>query len=96
MNPMLRMKIKLAAERDAELLTSKSDVETTLGHDAKYLLEQLDLSKNDLIRLERLGLAMKGRYATEGKRTILLKDGSKVGITGPHRIRWIIFKEAIL
>lgn len=102
MNPKLKQKLSLAFNKDPEILVGRDELETTLGSDAKYLSEQLGITKNDLIRLERLGFAIKARYSTENKRKRKFKEYDSSGkvtketfVTGPHRIRWIIFKEAL-
>lgn len=81
-------KVKLAAAQNPDILSDRSSVEETLGSNPDYLLDVWGIDKSDLIRLERKGLAMKARYQTTNKRN------SKA--SGPHRVRWIIFKEAIL
>jgi len=73
-------KVKAAALKDPEIICAKDKAGETLGSDAKYLEEILGIGKSDLIRLERLGLAVKARYET--------KQG--------HRIRWLIFSEALV
>lgn len=80
-----RLKLKKAAEKDPQILCPRDKVEETLGSDPKYLENELGLTKSDMIRLERLGLAIRARYATSNKR--------KPDVTGPHRVRWVIFLE---
>lgn len=75
-------KLQIAATTDPDILCDRSQIEETIGSDPKYLEEILNLTKGDLIRLERLGFAFKARYVTNSGK-------------GPHRIRWIIFKEAV-
>ena len=100
MKQELLNKVKAAVEKDPEVVCGKEDIETTLGNDANYLKDIHGLTKNDLIRLERAGLALKARYATKGKRKCFTvdKEGNKTtyDITGPHRVRWLIFKEALV
>lgn len=79
MSPALKTKLIKAFEKDPDILCRKAEVQETLGSDARYLDEVLGLNKSDLIRLERLGLSFKARYET------------KAG----HRIRWVIYKEAL-
>lgn len=97
MNQKLFQKLKEGFEKDPELLIDRSNLEKTLGNDLNYLKDILGFTKSDLIRLSRLNLAIKARYATENKRkrNTIMPDGTKVPITGPHRVRWIIFKEAL-
>lgn len=82
-----------AYEKDPTILTDRGKVNETLGSDPRWLLE-LGLSKNDLIRLERLGLAYKAHYETETNR----KKKRMVGqytVSGPIRARWILFKPEV-
>jgi hypothetical protein len=102
MNEQIIKKIALAFEKDPEILCDRADLETTLGTDAKYLKEVLGITKSDLIRLERKGLAIKARYSTRNtrkrKHNIYSKTGDLLSthdVTGPHRVRWIIFKEVL-
>lgn len=90
MNPVFKKVLK-AAEKDPDILSNREDLQDTVGQDHRYL-KTLGLDKSDLIRLERLGLALKCRYVTKNK------TGRKVGdyeVTGPHRVRWVIFMEAL-
>lgn len=80
-------KIKDAAQADSTLLCSRAKVEETLGNDARYLEEVLGISKSDLIRLERKGLALKARYE--------MARLDKKPVTGTHRTRWIIFDDVL-
>ncbi len=91
MSEQIKKKIRIAAEKDPDILCSKEELGETLGNNPDYLEDVLGITKSDLIRLERLGLAMKARYSTENKTL-----RGKLGVTGPHRTRWIIFKEAVL
>jgi hypothetical protein len=102
MRDSLKAKLKKAFEQDSDIFCAKADIETTLGSNPDYLKDVFQITKNELIRLERLGLAFKARYSTRNntkrKLRILDKDGilvSKHLITGPHRTRWIIFKEVL-
>ncbi len=109
MNQRIIQKVITAYEKDRDLLCDRSDLENTLGNDEKYLFEVLGLTKSDLIRLEREGLAMKARYSTANKTKRMFKrakivhnegekpriDFDSLPVTGPHRIRWIIFKEVL-
>ncbi len=86
----LRTKIQTAMEKDPTLLSGKAELATTLGHNPDYLLDILGITKQDLIRLEKLGFAMKARYVIENK-----TRRGRIGVTGPHRNRWIIFSEVL-
>lgn len=77
----VREKVKRAVEIDPSIICPKAKVTETLGSDRHYLNDVLGLTKSDLIRLERLGLAVKARYVVQD--------------TGQHRIRWILFEEAL-
>lgn len=76
----LQRRIMKAAESDPDILCRRSEIESTLGSDAHYLANELGITKRDLIRLEREGLALKARYVTK---------------EGPHRVRWLIFFEVL-
>lgn len=65
---------------DPKVFCKKEEVVEVLGSNPDYLLE-LGLTKSDLIRLERLGLAVKARYVVEK--------------TKMHRVRWLLFTEAL-
>jgi hypothetical protein len=78
MKSTLKLKLQKALLRDPDLLTEKGKESETFGHNPDYLDEILGITKSDLIRLERAGMALKCRYET--------KDGV-------HRTRWIIYKE---
>ncbi len=80
-------KLKKAVEKDLEIVCAKADVATTLGSDANYLLDVLGITKSDLVRLERLGFAVRALYDTGNRRN--------KGVVGPLRVRWVIFKEAL-
>lgn len=89
--------IRLLSKQDPKLCVSKDSVEETFGHNPDYLLDTYGITKSDLIRLERLGLAMKARYVTRNSRNIsYFKDPDtkeSIAVDGPHRVRWILFKE---
>lgn len=95
-------RIQLAYEKDPEILCDKSQVDNNLGHNPDYLLDIHGITKADLIRLERLGLAMKARYETRHPKAGLYESAYKQGLsptqyvckTGTHRVRWLIFKGA--
>lgn len=93
MKQSLKDRIRLAAMQDKEILVSREQVESTLGQDPRYL-QTLGLEKSDLIQLERLGLAIKARYATTNKaaRWAHLEEDKRP--TGPQRVRWIILQGA--
>lgn len=94
MTKNLKQRLRDAIQADQTFLCERSRLEETFGHDAHYLEEILCITKSDLIRLERLGLAVKCRYQTQN--TNLKKRFADT--TGPHRVRWVIFKdvEAVL
>jgi len=89
-------KVKAAAEKDESIYTERGKETETFGHNPLMLLEVHGITKSDLIRLERRGLAKKARYVTRNTRNIgYFKDaeGETVRVDGPHRTRWILFKE---
>lgn len=90
-------KVKLAADKDEKLYSERGKEDESFGHNPKYLLDVHGITKSDLIRLERKGLATKARYVTRNPRNIsYFKDatGEPVAVDGPHRVRWLIFKES--
>lgn len=90
-------KVKAAAEKDATIYTERGKESDTFGHNPLMLLEVHGITKSDLIRLERKGLAMKARYITRNTRNIGYfknTEGKTIRVDGPHRTRWILFKEA--
>lgn len=98
MNSDLRQSVEEAWALDPLILVPKEEVEKSLGQDPGYL-KSLGLEKHHLIRLERLGLAVKARYQTTnktGKAVFVDNDKNPIPVTGPQRTRWIIFKEAFL
>lgn len=54
--------LKLLAQQDPKLCVKRDEMDKTFGHNPLYLLDTYGLTKSDLIRLERLGLATKARY----------------------------------
>jgi hypothetical protein len=104
-------KLKIAAEADSTVVVNRKDAETTFGNNPDYLLDIHGITKSDLIRWERQGLAFKARYETRHPKQDLLdklnekraelekSSGSPlppiVGKTGVHRVRWVIYKEAL-
>lgn len=86
----IKDKIRLAYMQDKTVCTKRGELSTTFGKNPLELLELYDITKADLIRLERRGFAMKARYATENK-TVRGRNG----VTGPHRIRWVIFDDLL-
>ncbi len=78
--------LRRAAEKDPNIVTPREDIEKSLGSDPRTLSD-LGITGGDLLRLQRLGLAVKARYATS--------NNKRPEVTGPHRTRWIIFKEAL-
>lgn len=90
-------KVKAAAEKDATIYTERGKESDTFGHNPLMLLEVHGITKSDLIRLERKGLAKKARYVTRnksGRWQFKDAEGEKTMYDGPHRTRWILFKEA--
>lgn len=103
MKQELKAKLVMASRRDPELVCDKADTDKVLGHNPDYLLEVHSITKSDLIRLERLGLALKARYETRHPKADLIdkinaarpEEKPLVCKTGTHRTRWLIFKEAL-
>lgn len=91
--------LQLLSRQDPKLCVDRDKVDETFGYNPQELLDRYGITKSDLIRLERLGLAMKARYVTRNTRNVsYFKDveGKPVAVDGPHRVRWILFKpEAI-
>ncbi len=77
----LKEKLNKAYEKDLSVACEASAVGETLGNNPTYLEEVHGITKSDLIRLERKALALKARYVTP---------------CGEHRVRWIIFKGALV
>lgn len=69
MRATLIEKVRIASEKDAELLCSRDQLESVLGHNPDYLLEVHGITKNELIRLERKGLAFKAKYEVAHPKT---------------------------
>ncbi len=98
-------KLKNAYEKDPKIFTERGAESETFGSNPDYLRDVFNITKNDLIRLEREGLAIKARYETRHPKAELYEKlneaRTKIGQqpivcqTGTHRVRWIIFKEAI-
>jgi len=98
MKAELKEKLLRAARGDRDLVCDRENLDKVLGHNPDYLKDVFDITKSDLIRLERLGLAMKARYVVEHKRKRYVSVGAaitNIPVTGTHRVRWIIFKEAL-
>lgn len=92
-------KVLVAAEKDPSILIDRSDLNKTLGSNPAYLLDVHGITKSDLIRLEREGLAMKTRYevSVKQKRYISRETAEQnpgAHITGTHRVRWVLFRKA--
>lgn len=90
-------KVQAAAEKDDSIYTERGKETETFGHNPQFLLEVHGITKSDLIRLERLGLALKARYVTRNPRNVSYfndNEGKPIPLDGPHRVRWILFKEA--
>lgn len=75
----LMTKVSEAATKDPELLSDRNQVTEVFGHNPDYLFDVFGITKSDLIRLSRKGLAVKAHYQT------------KAG----NRVRWILFKEIL-
>lgn len=91
--------LQLLAKQDPKLCVDRDMVDETFGHHPAYLLDTYGITKSDLIRLERLGLAMKARYVTRNPRNVSYfkdEEGNAVGVDGPHRVRWILFKPEVV
>lgn len=89
-------KVLAAAGKDETIFTERGKETDTFGHNPQFLLDVHGITKSDLIRLERLGLATKARYVTRnksGRWQFKDAEGEKVMYDGPHRVRWILFKE---
>jgi hypothetical protein len=89
MTKALHTKLCNAVTSDPAIFTTKDKINEALGNNPEYLYSIFEFTKNDLIRLEKLGFAVKCRYVTENnnpKRRF--KD-----TCGPHRVRWVLFKE---
>jgi hypothetical protein len=90
-------KVKAAAEKDPSIMCERGTETEVFGHNPQYLLNEYGITKQDLIRLERLGLAAKARYVTKntsGRWAFKDAEGNKIPLDGPHRVRWLIFKES--
>ena len=98
MKAELSKKLQSAYEKDSDIFCEKSEAGETLGSNPNYLLDVFGITKSDLIRLERLGYAVKARYATVNPRKRFMfetADKKPIFLTGPHRTRWIIFKDVL-
>lgn len=101
----LKEKLQKAFESEKELVVDRTKLESTLGHNPAYLLEIHGITKSDLIRLERKGLAIKARYETRHPKQDLYDNLNKlrqeknmpplINKCGTHRVRWIILDEAL-
>lgn len=87
MTQVLRLKLQQAYQTDPDIFSERGSEQETLGSDVHYLEDILHLDKSDLIRLEREGLAFKARYE--------MRRRDSKPITGTHRTRWVIYKEAL-
>jgi hypothetical protein len=88
-------KVLAAAESDDTIFTERGKEMETFGHNPQFLLDAHGITKSDLIRLERLGLAKKARYVTRnksGRWQFKDAEGEKIMYDGPHRVRWILFR----
>lgn len=74
-------KIRTAAESDSTLLTDKDKLQEAQGNFPSYLLEMHSITKNDLIRLNRNGYALKAYVQERTNKSIHAK--------------WVIFKEVL-
>lgn len=97
MKQVLKDKLLAAAAQDPSIFCERGKEDSTFGNNPQYLLDMFGITKSDLIRLERLGLAIKARYVTRNPRNVsYFKDaeGNPIPVDGPHRVRWLLFKEA--
>lgn len=81
-------KVLAAAEKDPSILCERGKEDECFGSNPDYLLDVHGITKSDLIRLEREGLALKARYETRHPKP-------DRGVCGTHRVRWILYKEAV-
>lgn len=89
-------KVIAAAEKDPSIICERGKETETFGSNPDYLLDVHGITKSDLIRLERLGLAKKARYVTRnksGRWQFKDAEGEKIMYDGPHRVRWILFRQ---
>lgn len=101
----LKNKLIKAYSADVEVLTPLDKISTTFGHNPDYLLDIHGITKSDLIRLERLGYAIKARYETAHPKAKMFEEINKKREelklppvfckNGTHRIRWIIKLEVL-
>lgn len=91
-------KVLAAVAKDPSILCERGKEGETFGHNPAYLADVFGITKSDLIRLERAGLAVKARYVTRNPRNVSYFNDpvtkEPIPVDGPHRVRWIIFKEA--
>jgi hypothetical protein len=73
MNNGLKVRLARAIHNDNSILSNPTKLTEAIGYSLEYL-ESLGLEKRDLIRLERIGKAIRGRLPT------------KAG----HVLRWVI------
>lgn len=96
MKQSLKDKLMAAATQDPKLYAERGKEDETFGHNPEYLEDMFGITKSDLIRLERSGMAIKARYVTRNPRKVSYfndEEGNPVAVDGPHRVRWILFKE---
>lgn len=82
-------RVKHAVQQDSSIVVERSKVSEYTGATTKYL-QTLGLTKSDLLRLERAGLAIRG-YLPKNIRQEL--DGTSKH-DGYER-RWLLIKDAI-
>lgn len=93
--------LRMLSKQDPNLCVEKGAIDTTFGHNPDYLLDTYGITKTDLIRLERLGLALKARYETRHPRAEFYEKLNEkrdpslppfVCKSGTHRVRWVLFR----
>ena len=90
-------------EINPNLCVPREKIGETLGFNPEELFDMYGITKSDLIRLERLGLAIKARYEVRHPKTELWDKLDEVAIklkkppvsrkNGTHRVRWILIQE---
>lgn len=75
-----------AVKKDPSIVCDRSKVTVEVGRSLEHL-ESLGVRKSDLKRLERQGLAVRGRMPDP---TLGIGLKSKLS---PHRVRWILVRD---
>lgn len=86
----LKERIEKALQANPNIVVSPKDIENTLGFELEYL-ESLGITKSDLKRLERHGLAVRG-YTNNGRGLFFNKEKNKwyKEFRSGHRVRWFL------